>query len=277
MVNENSEILIRQARLEKILRGLKRVAVAFSGGLDSTYLLAVAQRVLGENAVAYTAVSSVFPPAETERAHRLAKALNISHITFEVNHLAISGFAENSRDRCYICKKNLMAVFRQRMHADGIPYLLHGENVDDQNDDRPGSLAAAEAGALAPLVRAGLGKDAIRRLSREMNLETWNLPSMACLASRVPYRMAITEKILRQIAQAESILQDLGFSVCRVRHHGDVARIEVATSEIERLVRTEKRALIATALAKIGFRYIAVDLQGYQTGSMNRQTTDRPL
>jgi len=275
MVNKNGEIRNLQRRLEKILRGLKRVAVAFSGGLDSTYLLAVAQRVLGENVIAYTAVSSVFPPAETERARQLAKTLNITQVTFEVNHLVIPGFVKNGRDRCYVCKKNLMTIFRQRMHVDKVSYLLHGENVDDQNDDRPGSLAAAEAGALAPLVQAGLGKDAIRRLSREMNLETWNLPSMACLASRVPFHRAITEKALGQIAQAESVLQELGFSVCRVRHHGEVARIEVAAAEIEGLVTAEKRAFITAAFAEIGFTYVAVDLQGYETGSMNRQTSDR--
>ncbi len=265
----DKKLIARQQRLEEILRGLKQVAVAYSGGVDSTYLLAIARRVLGEKVLAITAVSPVFSAGETKRAVQLSKKLDVPIRTIELNQLTLPEFIVNTTDRCYICKKYLMAIFRKQLSDTGIEHLLHGENIDDLKDYRPGFLAAGEAGALAPLVDSGLGKSAIRHLSKEMGLETWNLPSMACLASRIPFCTPITETALRQIDQAESVLRHLGFTICRVRHHGDTARIEVVPSEIERIAGNEVRTIILERLQKIGFAYIVIDMKGYRTGSMN--------
>lgn len=271
---EKSRLIDLKERLEEILFELKKVAVAYSGGVDSTFLLAVARHVLGEKVLAITAVSPLFPEEETKRAVRLAKEMDVPILTIMMNQLTIPDFVANRSDRCYICKKALMRVFRERISDIGIENLLHGENIDDLKDYRPGSIAAEEAGALAPLVEAGLGKWAIRTLSKEMGLTTWDLPSMACLASRIPFRMPISEIVLQQIAQAEQCLHDLGFSICRVRHHGDTARIEVDPAQIARLATSEVREIILEKLQKIGFSFIAIDIQGYRTGSMNPKVTE---
>ncbi|MFZ5568783.1 MAG: ATP-dependent sacrificial sulfur transferase LarE [Thermodesulfobacteriota bacterium] len=255
--------------LYAMIRRFDSLLVAFSGGADSTLLLAAAREVLQDRVVAITAVSAIHPMEERNHAVETAFRLGARHILHETSELTIPEFAANPKNRCYICKQYLFAAFRQVARNMGLAAVAHGVTMDDLNDYRPGLMAAAELGIAAPLVEAGLTKAEVRRLSREMSLPTWNRPAMACLATRVPYGTPITEETLRSIGLAERILLDQGFSMCRVRHHGEIARIEVPAEEIGRLLDGENRLRIVAELKKLGFAYVVCDLTGYVSGSMN--------
>jgi uncharacterized protein len=237
--------------------------------VDSTFLLAVAHSVLGDRLVAVTAQSPVHPARESAFAVRFAKSRHIRHRLVRSQEMQQADFLANPLDRCYICKKNILAQLLAIGRQLGVDRVAHGANVDDLGDYRPGMQAAEEAGVAAPLLEAGLTKDDIRRLSKQMNLETWDRPSMACLATRIPYGTPITETALKMVDQAEELLLNLGFTTCRVRHHGDVCRIELLPDELVKALEGDIRRTVAIELRRIGFRYVTVDLQGYVQGSMN--------
>jgi uncharacterized protein len=270
MSAEAAQLKAKQRRLAAILESLDGLVVAFSGGVDSTFLLAAAHRALGERVTAVTAESPVHPRREIRAAEALARRLGVRHRVIASGEMNLPEFTANPPDRCYICKRHVLAeVFRVARDL-GVRHVAHGVNLDDLGDYRPGLKAAEEMGAIAPLLEAGLTKDDIRRLSRRMKLATWNKPSLACLASRIPYGTPITAPALAMVDEAEDFLRGLGFSACRVRHHGDVARIELDPRGIKKLMHHAQRADIVARLRSIGFRHVAVDLEGYTQGSLNR-------
>ena len=244
------------------------VVVGFSGGVDSTFLMAVAAEVLGQRALAITAVSETYPEWERAEAARLAEGQGWRHRLVETSELGISGFSDNTPDRCYHCKYELFTGLRSIADAEGMTWVADGTTADDTSDYRPGRRAAGELDVRSPLLEAGLQKEDIRALSKAMGLPTWNKPAFACLASRFPYGEAITADKLDRVQAAEDALRRFGFGQLRVRSHGEVARIEVPAGEIERLTG-ELRQETLTALKGAGFQYVAVDLEGYRTGSMN--------
>ena len=253
------------------LKGLSSLLVAFSGGLDSSFLLALAHEVIGEKVLAVTASSIVHPAREREQAERFTRQRGIRHIIFESNESSLPEFLSNSKDRCYHCKislsQRLIAIAKER----DIEYIAYGTNQDDLKDYRPGTKAAEEMGIISPLVDVKLGKDEISFLSKEMGLSTWNRPAVACLASRIPYGNPITPEKLKMVEKAEDFLAENGFRQVRVRHHGPIARIEVELSEIDRIIEEGLRRKILERFREIGFIHISVDLEGYICGSMNRE------
>ena len=255
--------------LAAVLAPLDKLCVAFSGGVDSTLLLAVAARELGTDKVlAFTAVSETYRDEELDAARSLAAGIGAEHVVVHTSELVDDCFISNSRRRCYYCKREMVGKMRAAATAVGIDVLADGANSDDLGEERPGLDAAAEAGVRHPLIEAGLGKAAVRELSRTLGLPTWDKPQQACLASRVPYGSPITVEKLRQIAAAESVLRELGFGQCRVRHHGDVARVEVEAADIER-AGGAARTVLARRLHELGFTYVTLDMDGFRSGSMN--------
>lgn len=259
------------ADLRKLLRQFHRVLVCFSGGVDSSYLLAESVRALGENAVALTAVSPSLAPEEGAGARRLAEQLGARHILVETHELDDPRYAANPVNRCYFCKTEVYGVATEKARGLGIPHVLDGFNVDDRGDHRPGRQAAREYGVRSPLDELGFTKADIREAARRMDLPVWDKPALACLSSRFPYGTQITPERLTQVWRCERVLRELGFRVWRVRYHDSVARIEVAPEEIPRLFVAEVREEISRRFQEAGFTFVTVDLQGYRTGSLNKQ------
>jgi uncharacterized protein len=259
----------RLVRLQEILRGMGSVLIAYSGGVDSTFLMKVAADALGRNVLAVTAVSPTYPQEEHDRACALARSLGVRHTSIFTDELADPTFASNPPDRCYHCKRELFRKLREIAAREGLKVIADASNTDDLSDFRPGRKAAVEAGIRSPLIEAGLNKNDIRLLSKEMGLETWDKPSAACLASRLPYGEEITPAKLQRVDAAEKLLRDLGFGQVRVRSHGDLARIEVEPDSVARLASPETRAAVTVELKKLGFTYVTLDLLGYRTGSLN--------
>ncbi|MFA4966025.1 MAG: ATP-dependent sacrificial sulfur transferase LarE [Thermoleophilia bacterium] len=257
------------ARLEAELARLGSVCVAFSGGVDSSLVLAVAVRVLGAgNVVAFTADSETYLPEELARARGLAAQLGVRHRVTQTREFDDPRFTANPRERCYFCKAHLLEDLALVAAEEGCAALVDGANADDLGDHRPGLRAAAERGVAQPLLAAGVGKAEVRALARELGLPVWDAPQQACLASRIPYGEPITVEKLRAVAAAEAVLHELGFRQCRVRHHGAVARLEVERSELGRAAGAAREEL-ARRLHALGFTYVTVDLDGFRSGSMN--------
>jgi pyridinium-3,5-biscarboxylic acid mononucleotide sulfurtransferase len=257
--------------LEAALRPLGPVCVAFSGGVDSSVVLAVATRVLGASrVVAFTAVSETYRDDELAAARALTSALGVRHLTWQTRELDDQRFVANTRDRCYFCKATMLEAMQRAAAATGETTLIDGANRDDLGDERPGMRAAAEHGVRHPLVEAGLGKPAVRALARALDLPSWSKPAEACLASRIAYDQPITADKLRQVAAAEDVLRELGLGPeLRVRHHGDVARIELPADGLERAAAPALRETVVRRLHALGFTYVALDLLGFRSGSMN--------
>ncbi len=256
--------------LQAILRQLGSALIAFSGGVDSTFLLRVAHDVLGPDKVAaLTATSPTYPQSEFAESQALARAIGVRQVVVESNELEIPGFAQNDPRRCYWCKRELFSLCRQTARELGLAAVLDGSNRDDLGDYRPGREAACELAVRSPLLEADLGKAEIRELSRRLGLPTWQKQAFACLSSRFPYGTEITPERLQQVGRCEEFLQQSGLRSYRVRYHGEVARIEVAPEEIGRLLEESLRLAVVREFKAAGFTYIALDLEGYRTGSMN--------
>lgn len=267
------ELLDKYEKLKEILRELGKVAVAYSSGVDSTFLLKVAKDVLGENAVAITAHSNSFSKQEFEESIAFCENENIKHHILETNELEIAGFKENPIDRCYICKSSLFSNMKKIAKEEYDAVLVEGSNMDDEGDYRPGMKAIAELMIASPLREVGLYKEEIRILSKELKLDTWDKPSFACLATRIPYGEEITLEKLEMIEKAESLLFDLGMKQARVRCHGDMARIEVEVQDFPKILLDKNRMGIVNRFREFGFAYVSMDLCGYKTGNMNKKLT----
>ncbi|HPD15685.1 MAG TPA: ATP-dependent sacrificial sulfur transferase LarE [Planctomycetota bacterium] len=255
--------------LRAALRQSRALAVAFSGGVDSSLLLKVAADELGDRAVAITARGAIYPQQELDSAAELARALGVRHVFVDVEPLRLPEFVANPPDRCYHCKRAVFTLILQKARELGIEAVADGSNADDAADWRPGSRATAQLGVLSPLRDAGLTKAEIRDLSHRLGLPTADLPSRACLASRIPYGTPIRRQDLERVERAEAALEALGFTGLRVRHHGAVARLELRVADLPRAVAPDTREAILAALKALGYRYVALDLEGYRTGSLN--------
>ena len=257
--------------VEAVLKPLGRVCVAFSGGVDSSVVLALSTRVLGAGQVlAFTAVSETYRDDELAAARALAESLGVRHLTWQTRELDDQRFVANGRERCYYCKSTLLTAMARAASEAGITALIDGANRDDLGDERPGLRACAEHGVRHPLIEAGLGKAAVRALARALDLPVWSKPAEACLASRIAYDEPVTADKLRQVAAAEDVLRGLGLGPeLRVRHHGSIARIELPAGEVERAVAPALRDLLVSRMRALGFTYVTLDLQGFRSGSMN--------
>ncbi len=264
-------------KLRGILRAMDGVVLAYSGGVDSTFLLKVATDELGDRVLAVTATSPTYTHEEYEGACEIARSLGVRHVSISTDELADANFCRNSPQRCYHCKTELFRKLRDIADGEGMGLVLDASNRDDCVDYRPGRRAAEEAGVRSPLVEAGLSKDDIRALSRDMDLPTWDKAAMACLASRFPYGEIITAEKLSRVERAEKLLRDLGFREVRVRSHGVLARIEVEGDGVGRLAEPELRRRIAGELKALGFVYVTLDLEGYRTGSLNETLRDEDI
>ena len=266
----------KEKRLFDSIRAAGSLIVAYSGGVDSAYLAHAAQRVLGDASLAVTANSASYPRSHSQMAERVAREFGLRHRTIQTREVQNPEYAANPVNRCYFCKTELFDVLEALRNELGIEAVAYGVNADDLGDFRPGHLAAEEHRVLAPLLDAGLSKPEIRALSREAGLPTAEIPASACLSSRIPYGMEVTPEKLIQIDRGEDALRALGFEQVRVRHHGELARVEVATPELPRALVPEMAARISAAIKEVGFRWVSLDLDGYRMGSLNEVLQIQP-
>ena len=268
--------ILLQEKYQNLKDNMKKrgsAAIAFSGGVDSTFLVKVAHEVLKDKMIAVTATSSTYPERELKEAIKYAKDMGVKHLIISSEELDIEGFASNPTNRCYYCKKELFTKINAIAKENGVEYVFDGSNIDDDGDYRPGMQAARELEVISPLKEAKLTKDDIRELSKELGLPTWNKPAFACLSSRFPYGNEITAPKLKMVDEAEQFLLDMGIRQVRVRHHGEIARIEVAPEERCQFFDVEVMNRIGERFKQIGFTYVTLDMLGYRTGSMNEVLT----
>lgn len=271
MAKINDSLNTKLRKLHDILKDMPSVLVAYSGGVDSTLLLRVARDVLADNVLAATALSATTPRHERRDARRLAADLGVRHIRVRSHEMNIPEFINNPVDKCYVCKKHRFSALLGLAEENNCRYVLDGANSDDLQDYRPGHRATAELGVRSPLCEAGLEKSEIRQLSRELGLPTWNKPSYACLASRIPYHHPITAEKLQQVDDGEEYLRRLNFSKqIRVRHYGDTARLELHPDDIPKAFARDDRRDLVAYFKSLGFTYVTVDLEGYSMGNLNR-------
>jgi len=264
------ELKGKTQKLKEIFQSMGKVVVAFSGGADSTLLLRVAQDTLGnKNVLAVTALSPLYPERELAGVKKMIETLGARHRLIESNELEIPGFSKNPSNRCYYCKDKLFRELLDIAREEGIPFVAEGSTLDDDKDHRPGRMAIQELGIRSPLKEAMFTKIEVRKLSKGLGLPTWDKPSFACLASRFPYGEEITEEGLRMVDEAEDFLFGLGFKQVRVRHYGNLARIEILKEEMASLMNGSLREKVVNHLKEIGYLYITLDLQGFRSGSMN--------
>ncbi len=258
-------------KLKEIISGLKSAAVAYSGGVDSTFLLKVASDVLGKNVLAVTAKSATLPGKELFEAEKMAKTFGVKHLIVDSDELENPDFTENPPDKCYICKKIRFSGLIKIANKNGFTHVVDGENHDDHKDYRPGSKAARELGVRSPLSESGLTKDEIRKLSKKQKLPTWDKPAHACLATRIPYGIPITIEKLMQVNKGEEYLRELGLSPqLRVRHYGDLVRIELDSVDIHKVSEISMRQKVVNNFKTLGFKFVTIDLEGYIMGSLNK-------
>jgi pyridinium-3,5-biscarboxylic acid mononucleotide sulfurtransferase len=256
--------------LKKNIGNFNKAAVAFSGGVDSTFLLAVCADTIGkDNVLAVTASSETYTESELASAKELAKQIGVQHIIIKTEELNDPAFSSNPKDRCYHCKKSFYSKAIAVINKSGIGVLLDGTNADDSSDYRPGRTAAQELGIISPLMEEGFTKDNIRNLSKSMDLPSWNKPANPCLASRIPYGNAVTKEKLDVIAKAEKFILAMGFVTVRVRHHGEIARIEIPAPDLSRFMQDNIREHVSQYLKNLGFIWVALDIEGYRMGSLN--------
>jgi len=256
--------------LKNIIKTYRKVILAFSGGVDSTFLLKICVDVLGEkNVIAVTAISDSYTKDELEYARSISENLKVKHILLETNEMSDNDFVSNMSNRCYYCKKHLFSELKNIAKAQSIQYIFDASNVDDESDYRPGRIAAKDFFVRSPLIEAELTKEDIRKHSRALGLDSWNKPSSPCLASRIPYGNKITKEKLEMVEKAETFLKNEGFKIVRVRHHGEIARIEVSEEDIQKLMEKNTRRRTIEYFKNLGFVWITVDLKGYRTGSLN--------
>lgn len=268
--------MIEKARaLRERLTSLGAVVVAYSGGVDSAYLAYVANDALGPRALAVTADSPSYPAHHRQMATQIASQFGLRHQIIQTHEVERPEYRANPANRCYFCKHELYSQLT-RLAADQHATVVDGNNADDRGDYRPGRQAAREFGVRSPLDDVGLTKDEIRALSRHAGLPTWDEPASACLSSRIPYHTEVTDEKLRTIERAEQALRDLGFRVCRVRHHDELARIEIARDDMPRALEPDTNRAIVRELKALGYRYVSLDMQGYRTGSLNEGLLLRP-
>jgi pyridinium-3,5-biscarboxylic acid mononucleotide sulfurtransferase len=267
----------KASALYRALEEVPALIVAYSGGVDSAYLAYAAARVLGDRALCVTADSPSYPQRHRELATRLAREFSLNHEFIRTNEMARPEYRANAGDRCYHCKQELYSQLAALAGERGIPVIADGSNADDRGDYRPGRRAAREFGVRSFLDEAGLTKAEIRALSREAGLPTWDEPASACLSSRIPYFSEVTDEKLRMIERAEGVLRDLGFRVCRVRHHDTIARLEIAREEMARALEPEIAETLDRELRAIGYQHVTLDLRGYRLGSLNDALRLRPV
>lgn len=256
--------------LKNIIKTYKKVVIAFSGGVDSTFLLKICVDVLGsENVIAVTAISDSYTKDELKYTKSISEKLEVEHILLKTDEMSDNDFVSNAPNRCYHCKKHLFSLLKNIAKSQNVEYILDASNVDDKSDYRPGRIAAKEFLVRSPLIEAGITKEDIRKYSKDLGLDSWNKPANPCLASRIPYGNKITKDKLEMVGKAEAFLRNKGLKIVRVRHHGKIARIEVSEEDIKKLMEKDIRTSTIEYLKSLGFVWISVDLEGYRTGSLN--------